>query len=166
MEVAGPLGTPLGLAQRKRASPRGEAGTSGFLSVSDSDGRFRTDWFYLLAVQGILKNLLQHHNSKTSIFWCSASFMFQLSHLYITTGKTIALTIGTFVGKVMSLLFNTLSRFGIAFLSRSKRLLNSWLQLPSAVILEPEKIKSVTASTFPPSICSEVMGPDPMILVF
>ena len=92
--------------------------------------------------------------------------MVQLSHLYMTTGKTIALTIGTLVGKVMSLLFNTLSRFVIAFLSRSKCLLNSWLQSPSAVILEPKKIKSVPASTFPPSICNEVMGPDTMILVF
>ena len=109
----------------------------------------RTDWFDLLAVQGILKHLLQHHNSKASILWYSAFFMVQLSHPYMTTVKTIDLTIWTFVGKVMSPLFNTLSGFVIAFLPRSKRLLISRLQSPSEVILEPKKIKSVTVSTSP-----------------
>ena len=103
---------------------------------------FRMDWFYLLAVQGTLKSLLQHHSSKASILWRSALFMVQLSHPYMTTGKTIALTIRTFVGKVISLLFNMLCRFVIAFLPRGKRLLISWLQSLSAVILEPKKIKS------------------------
>ena len=101
---------------------------------------FRMDWFYLLAVQETLKSLLQHHSSKASILWRSAFFMVQLSHSHMTTGKTIALTIWTFVGKVMSLLFNMLSRFVIAFLRRSKCLLISWLQSPSIVILEPKKI--------------------------
>ena len=127
---------------------------------------FRIDWFDLLAVQGALKNLLQHHNSRATILWCSVFFMVQLSHPYMTTGKTIALTRRTFVGKVMSLLFNMLSRFVIVFLPKSKHLLISWLQSLSTVILEPKKIKSVTVSTFPPSICHEVMGPDAMILVF
>ena len=108
---------------------------------------FRIDWFDLLAVQGTLKNLLQHHSSKASILWCSAFFIVQLSYPYMTTGKTIALIRQTFVGKVMSLLFNMLSRLVIAFLPRSKGLLISWLQSPSAVILEPKKIKSVTVST-------------------
>ena len=117
----------------------------------------------LLAVQGTLKSLLQHHSSKASILQCSAFFVVQLSHPYMTTGKTIALTRWTFVGKVMSLLFNMLSRLVIAFLPRSKRLLISWLQSPSAVILEPPKIKSATVS---PSISHEVMGRDAMILVF
>ena len=108
---------------------------------------FRMDWLDLLAVQGTLKSLLQHHSSKASIFWCSAFFIVQLSHPHRTTGKTIALTRRTFVGKVMSLLFNMLSRFVITFLPRSKRLLISWLQSPSAVILEPPKIKSATVST-------------------
>ena len=125
---------------------------------------FRTDCFDLLAVQGTLKSLLRHHNSKASILRRSASFMVQLLHLYITTEKSIALTIQTFVGKVMSLLFNMLSRLFTAFLPRSKRFLISWLQSPSAVILEPKKIKSVTASTFSPSICHEVMELDAMIL--
>ena len=111
---------------------------------------FRMDWCDLLAVQGTLKSLLQHHNSEASILWHSAFFMVPLSHPYMITGKTIALTRWTFVGKVMSLLFNTLSRFVIAFLPRSKCLLISWLQLLSAVILEPGKIKSVTVSTFFP----------------
>ena len=102
---------------------------------------FRMDWLDLLAVQGTLKSLLQHHSSKASILRCSAFFKVQLSHPYMTTGKTIALTRWTFVGKVMSLLFNTLSRLVITFLPRSKHLLISWLQSPSAVILEPEKIK-------------------------
>ena len=120
----------------------------------------------LLAVQGTLKSLLQHHSSKASILQCTAFFIVQLSHTYMTTGKTIALTRQTFVDKVMSLLFNMLSRLVITFLSRSKRLLISWLQSPSAVILEPKKIKSVTVSIVSPSIFHEVMGPDAMILVF
>ena len=107
---------------------------------------FRIDWLDLLAVQGTLKSLLQHHSSKASILWCSAFFTVQLSHPYMTAGKTIALTRQTFVGKVMSLLFNMLSRLIIAFLPRSKCLLISWLQSPSAVILEPKKIKFVTVS--------------------
>ena len=127
---------------------------------------FRMDWLDLLAVQGTLKSLLQHHSSKASIFWCSAFFTVQLSHPYMTTGKTIALTRQTFVGNVMSLLFNMLSRLVITFLPRSKRLLTSWLQSPSAVILEPPKIKSDAVSTVSPSICHEMMGPDAMILVF
>ena len=105
---------------------------------------FRMDWLDLLAVQGTLKSLLQHHSSKASILWCSTFFIVQLSHPYMTTGKTIALTRRTFVDKVMSLLFNMLSRLVITFLPRSKCLLISWLQSPSAVILEPRKIKSVT----------------------
>ena len=126
---------------------------------------FRMDWLDLLAVQGTLKSLLQHHSSKASILWLSAFFRVQLSHPYMTTGKTIALIRWTFVSKVMSLFFNTLSRFVITFLSRSKCLLISWLQSPSAVILEPTKIKSVTGSIVSPSICHEVMGLDAMILV-
>ena len=124
---------------------------------------FRIDRLDLLAVQGTLKSLLQHHGSKASILWHSAFFTVQLSHPHMTTGKTIALTRRTFVGKVMSPLFNTLSRLVITFLPRSKRPLISWLQSPSAVILKPRKIKSATVS---PSICYEVMGPDAMILVF
>ena len=128
---------------------------------------FRMDWLDLLAVQGTLKSLPQHHSSKASILWRSAFFTVQLSHLYMTTGKTIALTKWTFVSKIMSLLFNMLSRLVIAFLPRSKRLLLiSWLQSPSAVILEPKKIKSVTVSIASPSICHEVMGLDAVILVF
>ena len=124
---------------------------------------FRMDWFDLLAVQGTLKSLLQHHNSKASILQHSAFFIIQLSHPFMTTGNSIALTRWTFVSKVMSLLFNMLSRLVITFLPRSKRLLISWLQSPSAVILEPPKIKSVTVSTFSPSICHEAMGLDPKI---
>ena len=120
----------------------------------------------LLAAQGTLKSLLQHHSSKASVLRCSAFFMVQLSHPYMTTGKAIALTRWTFVGKVISLLFNTLSRLVITFLPKIKSLLISWLQSPSAVILEPKKIKTLTASTVSPSICHEVMGPDAMILVF
>ena len=127
---------------------------------------FRMDWLDLLAVQGTLKSLLLHHSSKASILWHSAFFIVQLSHPYMTTGKTIGLTGWTFVGKVMSLLFNMLSRLVITFLPRSKCLLISWLQSSSAVILEPRKIKSATVSTVSPSICHEVMGPDAMILVF
>ena len=124
----------------------------------------RMDWLDLLAVQGTLKSLRQHHSSKASILWLSAFFIVQLSHPYMTTGKTIALTRWTFVGKVMSLLFNMLSRLVITFLPRS--LLISWLQSPSAVILEPRKIKLAIVSTVSPSIFYEVMGPDAMILVF
>ena len=127
---------------------------------------FSIDWFDLLADQGTLKSLLQHHSSKASVLWCSAFFMGWLLHPYMTTGKTIALTRPTFVSKVMSLLFNMSFRFVIAFLPRSKRLLISWLQSPSAVSLEPRKIKSVSVSIVSPSICHEVMGPDTMILVF
>ena len=119
--------------------------------------------FDLLAVQAILKSLLQHHSSKASILKHSAFFIVQLSHPYMTTGKTTALTRWTFVSTVMSLLFNMLSKLVITFLPRSKRLLISWLQSPSAVILEPKKIKSVTVSIVSPSISHEVMGPDAMI---
>ena len=124
------------------------------------------DWLDLLAVQETLKSLLQHHNSKALILQHSAFFIVHLSHPYMITGKTIALIRWDFVGKVTSLLFNILSRLVITFLPRSKHLLISWLQSPSAVILEPKKIKSATVSTVSPSICHEVMGPDAMILVF
>ena len=138
---------------------------------------FRMDWLHLLAVLGTLKSLLQHSTlqlesspvfwcSKASILWHSAIFIVQLSHPYMTTGKTIALIRWTFVGKVMSLFFNMLSRLVITFLQRSKHLLISWLQSPSAVSLEPPKIKFDTVFTVSPSICHEVMGPDAMILVF
>ena len=127
---------------------------------------FRMDWLDLLAVQGTLKSLLQHHTSKASILWHSVFFTVQLSHPYMTTGKTIDLTRLTFVDKVMSLLFNMLSSLVITFLPRSKRLLISWLQSQSAVILEHKKIKSATVSTVSPSISHEVMGPDAMIFVF
>ena len=120
---------------------------------------FRMDWLDLLAVQGTLKSLLQHHSSKASILRCSAFFIVQLSHPYMTTGKITTLTRWIFADKVMSLLFNMLSRLVITFLPRSKHLLISWLQSPSAVILEPPKIKSVTVSTVSPYICHEVMGP-------
>ena len=118
---------------------------------------FRIDSFDLLAVQGTHKSLLQHHSSKASILQCSAFFIVQLSHPYMTTGKTMALTRWTFVAKVMPLLFNMLSRLVITFLPRSKRLLISWLQSPSAVTLEPRRIKSATVSTVSPSICHEVI---------
>ena len=121
---------------------------------------FSMDWLDLLAVQGTLKSLLQHYSSNASILWHSAFFIVQLSHPYMTTGKTIVLTRRTIVGRVMSLLLNMLSRLFINFLPKSKRLLISWLQSPSAVILEPRKIKSDTASTVSPSICHEVMEPD------
>ena len=145
---------------------------SGFsFSISPSNEysgliSFRMDWLDLLAVQGTLKSLLQHHSSKVSILRRLAFFIVQLSHPYMTTGKTIALTRWTLVGKVISLLFNMLSRLVIAFLPRSKCLLISWLQSPSAVILEPRKIKSDTVSTVSPSICHKVMGPDAMIFIF
>ena len=124
---------------------------------------FRMDWLDLLAVQGTLESLIQHHNSEASVLQYSAFFIVQLSHPHTTTGKTIALTRWAFVGNVMSLLFNMMSRLVIAFLSRSKHLLTSWLQSPSAVILEPKKIKSLTVST---SICYEMMGLDAMIFIF
>ena len=124
------------------------------------------DWLDLLAVQGTLKSLLQHHSSKASIIQCSDFFTVQLSHPYMTTGKTTALTRRTLVGKVMSLLYNKLSRLVITFLRKSKSLLISWLQSPSAVILEPQNIKSDTVSTVSPSISHEVMGPDAMIFIF
>ena len=126
---------------------------------------FRIDRFVLLAVQGALKSLFQYHSSEALILWCSAFFLVQLSHPYMNTGKTTALTRWTFV-KVMSLLFNMLSRLLIGFLPRSKCLLISWLQSPSAVILELKKIKSLTVSIASPSICHEVMGPDAMIFFF
>ena len=124
------------------------------------------DWFDLLAVQWTLESLLQHHSSKASVLWHSAFLILQLSHPYMTTGKTIAVTRWTFVGKVLSLLFNMLSRFVIAFIPRSKCLSISWLQSPSAVILEPKKIKSAIVFTVSPSIYHEMMGLDAKILVF
>ena len=127
---------------------------------------FRMDWLDLLAVQGTLKSLFQHHSSKASILQSSAFFIVQLSYPYLTTRKTISLSRWTFVGKIMSLLFNLLFMLVIAFLPRSNCLLISWLQSPSAVILEPPKIKSLIVSIVSPSICHEVMGPDAMILVF
>ena len=126
---------------------------------------FRMDWLNLLAVQGTLKHLLQHHSSKASILQCSAFFIVQLSHPYMTTGKTIALTRRTFVDKLMSLLFNMLSRLVITFLLRGKRLFISWVQSPSAVILEPKKI-SLTVPIVSPYICHEVMGPDVILGFF
>ena len=127
---------------------------------------FRIDCFDLLAVWGTLKSLLQHHSSKASIFWHSVFFMVQLPHWYMTTAETIALTGWTFVGKIMSLLFNILSRFVISFLPKSKCLLISWLQSPSTVICKPPQKKPLTVSTVPPSICHEVMVPEAMIVVF
>ena len=127
---------------------------------------FRMDWLDLFAVHGTLKSLLQHHSSKASILWHSAFFIVQLSHPHLTTGKTIAVTRWTFVGKVMSLLLSILSRLVITFLLRSKHLLISWLQSPSAVILEPKKIKSVTVSIFFPIYFPWSDGSDAMILVF
>ena len=126
---------------------------------------FRMDWLDLLVVQGTLKSLLQHHSSKASLFQHSAFFTVQLPHLYMTTGKTIALTRRTFVGKLMPLLFNVLSRLIIIFLPRSKCLLISWLQSTSAVILEPPKIMSDTVSTVSPSIFYELIGPDAMFFI-
>ena len=132
---------------------------SGLISI-------RTDWLDLLAVQGILKSLFQHHSSKASILWCSAFFIVQLSHPYMITGKTIALTRWTFVGKVMSMLFNMLSRLVITFLPRGKRLLIYGCNHHLQWFWSPPKIKSATVSTVSPSICHEVMVPDAMILVF
>ena len=141
------------------------------LSISPSNEHpglvsFRMDWLDLLAVQGTRKRFLQHHSSKASILQHSAFFTVQLSHPYMTTGKTIALTRRNFVGKIISLLSNMLSSLVIAFLPRSKHLLISWIQSPSAVILEPPRIKSATVSTVSPSICYEMMGLDVIILVF
>ena len=127
---------------------------------------FRIDWFDLLALQGALKNPLQHHSSIVSILQHSNFFMVQLSHPHMTTGKNKVLTRRTFVGKVMSLLFNKVSRFVIVFLPTSKYLLISWLQSPSAVILEPKKIKFLTGSIVSPSICYEVMESKAMIFIF
>ena len=127
---------------------------------------FKMVWLDLLAVQGTLKSLIQHHSSKAFILRHSPFFIAQLSHPYMTAGKTIALTRLTVVGNIMSLLFNMLSQLVITFLPRSKRLLISWLQSPSAVILEPPKIKSDTVSTVSPSMAHEVMGPDAVIFVF
>ena len=130
---------------------------------------FRIDWFYFFTVQGTLKSLLQHHSLKALIFQCSAFFIVQLSHPFMTTGKTRALTRQSFVGKVMSLLFNMPSSFVKTFLPKSKHLLTSWLQSPCAVNLEPQKIKSLTISTVStvfPSICHEMMGLDAMALIF
>ena len=140
-------------------------GVSASASILPMNIQCWIDWFDFLAVQGTVKSLLQHHSSKASILQCSAFFIVHLSHPYMITGKTIALTISTLVGKAMFLLFNTLSKFVIAFLPRSKNLLISWLQLPSAVILEPKQIKSVTAYTFFPSIFHEVMELDATIFV-
>ena len=144
---------------------------SSSISISTSSEHpgpisFRMEWLDLLAVQGTLKSLLQHHSSKASILRRSAFLTVQLSHPYMTTGKTIAWTRRTFIGKVMSLLLNMLSRLVITFLPRSKHLLISWLQSSSEMILEPRKIKSDTVSTVSPSIFHEVMGPDAMIFIF
>ena len=136
------------------------------ISTSNEHSRlisFTIDWLDLLAVQGTLKSLLQHHSSKASVLQHSAFFIVQLSHPYMTTGKTIDLTIKTFVGNVMSLLFNMLSRLVIAFLPRNKHLLILRLQLLSELILENKKMKSDTVSTFSPSIHHEVIGPDAMM---
>ena len=127
---------------------------------------FRTDWFDLLVLHGTLKSLLHHYSSKASILWRSTFFMVQLSHPYLTTGKTIALIRWTFITEVTSLFYNILSRLVIVFLTRSKCLLISWLQSPSAVILEPPKVKSLTVSIVSPSICHEMIGLDAIIFVF
>ena len=144
----------------------GASASASVLSKNIQGWFSRIEWVDLLAVQGTLKCLLQHHSSKASILWQSAFFRVQLSHPYMTTGKTIALTRWTFLGKAMSLLFNMLSRLVITFLPRSKRLLISWLHWPSTVILEPKKIKTDTVFTVSPSVCHEVVGLDAMILVF
>ena len=144
----------------------GASASASVLPMSIQGISLRIDRLDHLSAQGTLKSLLQHHSSKASILWHSAFFMLQLSHPYMTIGKNIALTEWTFVGKVMSLLFNTLSRFVIAFLPRSKHLLISWLQAPSTAILEPKKRKSVTVSIVSPTICHEVMGPDAIIFIF
>ena len=152
-------------------APGGQSIGSFSFSISPSNEHpglisFRMDWLDLLAFQGTLKSLLQYHISTISIIQCSVFFIVQLSHPHITNGKAIALTRWTFVGKVMSLLLNMLSRLVITFPLRSKHLVISWLQSPSAVILEPKEIKSVTVSTVCPSICPEMMGTNAMIMVF
>ena len=177
IQLSHPLSSPsppaFNLSQHQGLYPMSQFFTSGGQSIGISTSVeysglvfFRMDWLDLLSVQGTLKRLLQHHTSKASIHQGSAFFTVQLSHPYMTTGKTITLTRWTCVGQVMSLLFNMLSRLVIAFLPRNKRLLISWMQSPSAVILVPRKIKSATVSTVSPSICHEVIGPDAMILVF
>ena len=144
----------------------GVSASTSVLPMNTQDG-FPLRWTGWISSQSKgLRIFLQHHSSKSSILWCSAFFIVQLSHPYMTTGKTIALTRWTFVGKVISLLFNMLSRLVIRFLPRSKHLLISWLQSPSAVILEPRKIKLATVFTVSSSICHKVIGPDAMILVF
>ena len=149
-----------------RGQSIGVSASTSVLPMNIHDLIFFGLWFDLLAVQGAFKSFLQHHSSKASILGCSAFFMVQISHPYMTTGKTIALTRWTFVGKVMSLLFNMLSRLVRAFLPRSKHHLISRLQSPPAVILESRKIKSVIFFIISPSICHEVMGPDAMVFVF
>ena len=145
----------------------GVSGSASVLPMNTQDwSPLSTDWLDVLAVQGTLKSLIQHHSSKASILLCSAFFIVHISHPYMTTGKTIVLTRRTFVGKLMPLLFSMLARLVIAFLPRSKPLLISWLQSPPAVTLEPPKIKSVTISIVSPCIYHEVMGPDDIILVF
>ena len=153
---------------RQFFTPGGRSFSFSISPFSEYSGliSFRMDWFDFFDVQGTLKNLLQQHSSKASILQRSAFFTVQLSHPYMTTGKTVALTRWTYVDKVTSLLLNMLPRLVIAFLPRSKCLLISWLQSPSAVILDPKKIKSVTVSIVSPSICHEVMGLDAIILVF
>ena len=149
-----------------RCQTMGVSASASVLPMNIQDW-FPFGWTGLISLQSKgLKNLLQHYSSKSSVLQCSAFFMVQLSHLYMTTGKTITLTRLTLVSKVMSLFFNMFSRFVIAFLPRSKHLLISWLQSLSSVILEPRKRKSVTVSAVSPSICHEVMGPDAMILVY
>ena len=144
----------------------GVSASTSVLPMNTQNWPLRMDWLDPLAVQGTLKSLLQHHSSKASILQCSAFFIVQLSHPHMTIGKTIGLTGRTFVGKVLSMLFSMQSRLVITFLPRSKHFLITRLHSPSAVILEPLKVKSVTVSTVSPSICYEVMGPDAMILVF
>ena len=162
---------PRGFSSESVFPIRGPKNWSFSFSISPSNEysgliSFQIDWFHLLAVQGTLKSLLQLLSLKVTVLQCSAYFIVQLSHPYMTTGKTIALAIWTFVGKVMYLLFNMLYRLVITFLTRSKHVLISWLQSPSAVILEPQSIKSDAISTASRSICHEVMGSDAMIFVF
>ena len=170
---AAPFSSPLQSFPASRSFPMSQFFASGGQSITASAsasvlmnirGWFHLGWNGLMsAIQETLKSLLQHHNLKASIPRCSAFFMVQLSHLFMTTRKNIVFIIWTFVNKVMSLFFNTLSRFVIVFLPRSKRLLTLWLQSPSALIREPKKIKSATVSTFSPSICHEAMEPGAMI---
>ena len=143
-----------------------EVSASASVLPMNIQDRFPLRWTGLISLNPRVKSLLQHHSSKASVLQRSAFFIVKLSHPYMTMGKTIALTRWTFVGKILSLLFNMLCSEVITFLPRSKHLLISWLQTPSAVILEPSKVKSVTVSIVSPSICHEVMGPNAMILVF